>query len=199
MLRLDANKAWSITTARFALRGLETHDVFSIEDPVRTPDELARLRQTTSIGFSTHEPDLASALRLGVPDAFVINLAALGGIRRWVSFIRACEDAGIDVWFYSPDAGIANAAYLQVAAALDWLSQPSQTLLRWHRDDVIIDGPFKPKNGELPVPDGPGLSVTLDREALARCHTRFLDQGPYDVYAHPARPRHFGGPARRAL
>jgi len=31
----------------------------------------------------------------------------------------------------------------------------------------------------LPVPTGPGLGVTLDREALRRCHERYLREGPF--------------------
>ena len=33
--------------------------------------------------------------------------------------------------------------------------------------------------GVLPVPDGSGLGVTLDAEALARCHERFLAEGAF--------------------
>jgi glucarate dehydratase len=186
-LRLDANMAWSVTTARGALRRLEEHNISSIEEPARSLEEMAQLRQSTSIAFSAHDANLKAAVRLGVPDAFVINLTALGGLRRTVSFVQACEQLGISVWFYSPDGGIANAAYLQVAAAVDWLDQPSQTLLRWHADDVIVGGPWRPKNGVLSVPHGPGLGVELDAESVRRCHQRFLDDGPYDQYADPMR------------
>ena len=134
-----------------------------------------------------HEPSVGLAATLGVPDAFCINLCALGGIRRTLQMVAACAELGIDVWFYSPDAGVMNAAYLQVAAATPWISQPSQTLLRWHTDDVIVGGPMRPENGLLPVPDGPGLGVKLDREAVRRCHQRFLDDGAYDHYGDPSR------------
>ena len=193
MLRLDANMRWDVVTAREALRRLEPLNVRSIEDPVRSALELARLRPCTTIAFSTHDPDLALAAKLDVPDAFVINLTALGGIRRSVAFIGACEELGVKVWFYSPDTGVMNAAYLQVAAALTWLSEPSQTLLRWHDDDVVEGGPLQPRDGFLDVPDGPGLGVELDRSALARCHERFLDEGPYSYYDHPSRPGRYSG------
>ena len=193
LLRFDANMAWNVSTARAALRGLERYDVRNVEDPVRTYEEMARLRPETSISFSSHDPALRTAVRLGVPDAFVINLAVLGGIRRSLAFIHACEELGVEVWFYSPDTGVANAAYLQVAAATEWLSNPSQTLLRWHTDDVIEGGPFVPVANEIAVPEGPGLGVRLDGAALERCHRRFLDEGPYDEYGDPSRPGRYGG------
>jgi glucarate dehydratase len=191
LLRLDANMAWSVTVARDALRRFEPYNIGSFEEPVRTLHELALLRPTTSISFSSHEPDLRAAVRLGVPDAFVINLTQLGGIRRTLRFIAACEEFGVDVWFYS-EPGISTAAHLQVSAAIEWLSQPSQTLARWQPDDVIEGGPFRPAGGLLPVPEGPGLGVTLDPVALRRCHERFVREGPYDQYGDPAnRPGQF--------
>jgi glucarate dehydratase len=188
LLRLDANKRWDLVTARRALARLARYDVASIEDPTRTLAELARLRETTAIAFSTHDVDLALAARAGVPDAFVINLSVLGGLRRTLAVINACGELGVSVWFHSPDTGVMNAAYLQVAAAVETLAQPSQTLLRWHTDDVIAGGPFRPERNLVAVPDGPGLAVELDQEALARCHRRFLDEGPYALYEDAQRP-----------
>jgi glucarate dehydratase len=193
LLRLDANMRWSVAAARHALNRFERYDVDSVEDPVGSYDEMARLRETTRIGFSSHDPALKTAARLGVPDAFVLNLAALGGIRRTVSFIAACCELGVDVWFYSPDTGVANAAYLQVAAAIPWISQPSQTLLRWHTDDVTEGGPPQPRDGVLPVPDEPGLGIELDRVALARCNERYASEGEYNIFSDPSRAGRYAG------
>lgn len=187
LLRVDANMRWTVAAARHALRRFEKYNVDSIEDPVGSFEEMARLRETTRISFSTHDPSLQSAARLGVPDAFCLNLAALGGIRRTVAFVGACRELGLDIWFYSPDTAVANAAYLQVAGAMSWISQPSQTLLRWHSDDVTEGGPPQPENGVISVPDEPGLGVTLDRSALARCAARYASDGEYNQFHDPAR------------
>lgn len=185
ILRLDANMAWSTTTAREAMRRLEPYNLSSFEEPVRSFRELALLRQSTTIAFSAHDPNLVAAVEWGVPDAIVINLTVLGGIRRTVAFIAACEAFGVDVWFYS-EPGVSTAAHLQVASAIPWLAQPSQTLARWQTDDVLNEGVFVPRDGRLGIPAGPGLGVTLDAAALRRCHQRLLDEGPYNPYADPA-------------
>jgi glucarate dehydratase len=185
ILRLDANMAWSTTTAREALRRLEPHNISSFEEPVRSFRELALLRQTTTIAFSAHDPDLVGAVEWGAPDAIVINVTVLGGIRRTVAFMAACEAFGIDVWFYS-EPGVTTAAHLQVASAIPWIAQPSQTLARWQTDDVLAEGVFTPRDGLLRVPDGPGLGINLDPSALARCHERFVKDGPFNPYAEPA-------------
>jgi glucarate dehydratase len=54
--------------------------------------------------------------------------------------------------------------------------------------DVIAEGPFRPKNNTIRVPEGLGLGVTLDKEKLAYCHKLFVDDGPYDKYHDPDRP-----------
>ena len=139
MIRLDSNMQWSLTTARRVLREIEPLDIRNYEDPVATFEEMAALRQHTSIPFSTHVPDLRRAMALGAPDAFVCNFAALGGIRKTLAFVAACEAMGKDFWCYSNDLGIMTAAYLHVVAATQWITEPSQSLFRWQVGDVIAD------------------------------------------------------------
>jgi glucarate dehydratase len=178
MLRMDGNMAWSYPTALRILKAIEPLDIRNYEDPVATFEEMAALRRHVSIPFSTHVPLIRYASTLGgIPEAFVTNFAVLGGINRAVKFISACEAMGFDFWCYSGDAGIASAAYLHVVAACQWIREPSQSLFRWQTDDVIDQGPFKPVNNLVAVPEGPGLGISLDENALKRCHKRFLDQG----------------------
>jgi glucarate dehydratase len=189
MLRLDANCGWSLSTAREALRRLEPFNIRCLEDPTQTFEEMAKLRQNFAIPFSTHNPDVQSAVRLGVPDFIVLNLVELGGIRRTVEFVQTCEAFGIGFWFHSGDSGIASAAYLHVTAAIEAIREPSQALFHWTTDDVIEGGPFWPKAGVCPVPEGPGLGVTVDRAALRRCHERYVEQGPFPS-GDPTAPAH---------
>lgn len=178
-LSLDANGAWSLQTARHAVRELDEFHIRNYEDPVETYEELAQLCTVTPASFSTHIVNLPEAVRLKAPDCIVTNLNDLGGIRRGVEFIRACEQFNVGLRFHSGETGVASAAYLQVSAVLEHIHEPSQTLLRWYGDDVIEGGPLCPRNGVVPVPEGPGLGVTLDAKALKRCHERYLEQGAF--------------------
>ncbi|MGD8998327.1 MAG: mandelate racemase/muconate lactonizing enzyme family protein [Anaerolineae bacterium] len=188
MVRLDANMGFSLTAARRVLAGIEPYDVDNFEDPVATFYEMAKLRQHSRIPFSSHVPDLRLAVRLGVPDSFVLNLTQLGGISRTHKFVAACEEMDVDTWFYSGDSGIASAAYLHVVAATQHIHRPSQSLFRWQTDDVTEEGPFKPESNVLPVPEEPGLGVTLSPSGLDRCHRRFIEEGPYDEFHNPTHP-----------
>lgn len=187
-IRLDANMGLSLNFARRIVAEIEQYNIANFEDPVATFYEMAKLRLHSRIPFSTHVPDLRLAVRLGTPDTFVLNLTQLGGISRTLRFIAACEEMGVGFWCYSGDSGVASAAYLHVVAATRHIAQPSQSLFRWQTDDVIEEGPFKPRNDVLAVPEGPGLGVTLSQKALARCHERFLEEGPYDEFHDPHQP-----------
>ena len=188
LLRLDANMSWSLPTARRILREIEPYDVRNYEDPAASFEHMAKLRQHSSISFSTHTIDLPKAVRLGVPDTFVSNLAVHGGLSRTMHFVAACERMGIGYWTYSGESGIGIAAYLHLIAATQWISEPGQCILHWQTDDVIEEGPFCPKNNVVRVPEGPGLGVTLAPDRLRRCHERFLQEGAYDYFRDPDAP-----------
>lgn len=191
VLRIDSNKAYSLTEARRIARAIAPLDIRAWEDPVATFEEMRALRQHTDIPFSVHTPDLRRAVALGVPDAFCTDVNVHGGIGRAIRFIGACEQMGLDFWCYSGDSGIASAAYLHLAAAFPHIREPSQSLFRMQPLDVIEEGPFRPHGNMVAVPEGPGLGVTLSREKLAHCHRLFVAEGPFDKFRDPDRPGAF--------
>jgi glucarate dehydratase len=71
---------------------------------------------------------------------------------------------------------------------MQWLHEPSQSLLRWQIGDVIQEGPFKPQNNVVAVPEGPGLGVALDRDAFNHWHQDYRENGPMDHYYNPENP-----------
>jgi glucarate dehydratase len=189
-LRLDANMGWRLETAQQALALLEPFGIANVEEPVGSFAEMAELRRSTEIPFSAHTPDAELAASLGAPDTLVTGLGFFGGIAGTRRFIDACERGGIGFWFYSGDFGIATAAYLHIAAATPYVERPSQSLLRWTTDDVIVDGPFSPESGFVDVPTAPGLGVELDETSLALCAERYAKEGAYDFYGGGPVPRY---------
>ena len=188
-LRLDANMAWPLNTARRALALLEPYNIANIEDPVASWFDMAKLRRHSAIPFSSHVPDLRLAVELGVPDTLVLNVTRLGGLRETIKFIGACETMGVGFWFYSGETAIGTAAYMQLAAALPYLDQPGQSLLRWYADDIVTPL-FEPRHNQLPIPTSPGLGVTVDPEALARCRQRYDRDGTLPQLGEPGLNKH---------
>ncbi len=190
-LKLDSNMQWSLTTARWVLKAIEPYNIRNYEDPVATFEEMAALRQHSIIPFSTHIPDLKRAVALGAPDYFVCNFAALGGLSKTLKFIAACEAMGKGFWCYSNDLGIMTSAYLHVVAATPWITEASQSLFRWQIGDVIKDGPFRQTNNVVSVPNGSGLGVELDSNAIQKWSTHFKENGPINHFEDPNNPRKY--------
>ena len=78
---------------------------------------------------------------------------------------------------------------MQLAAALPYLDQPGQSLLRWYADDVITPR-FEPRHNRLPIPSGPGLGIRVDPEALRRCEERFAREGVMPQLGEPRATHH---------
>lgn len=187
VLRLDANNSWPLNMARKALARLEPFDIANIEDPTLTFQDMAKLRQHSAIPFSSHLPDLRRAVELGVPDTFVLNVMTLGGLRETMKFISACELMGVGFWFYSGETAVGTTAYMQLAAAIPYLSQPGQSLFRWYADDVVAEL-IQPHANAVPIPDAPGLGVAVDPEALRRCKDRYERDGVISQLGVPGEP-----------
>jgi glucarate dehydratase len=197
-LRLDANGAWTVPTARDALNRFAPFDVTRFEEPCETYSEMAALRAHSACSFSAHSINLPQAVALGCPDAIVTNINEHGGIAGTRDFIAACAAMNVGFRFHSGETGIASAAYLHMTAALDHVCVASQTLFHWYADDVIEGGPHKLESGVAAVPDGPGLGVRIDPSALQRCHQRFLDEGCFPSGAHAARGSGYGSFFRKS-
>ncbi len=178
MLRLDCNYGYSMMTMKQVLKQVEQYNIRSIEDPALGYDDMMELKRYTSIPFSTHMVDIRHAIAHGGPDAFVITPANLGGVINTIKFIGACEIFNKGCWFYSGCMGIATASYLHFSAAFQHISEPSQSLFRWQKEDIIFGGQFQAKNNVVAVPEGPGLGVAIDPAAMEHLRRALLNLGP---------------------
>lgn len=188
MLRIDSNQAFSLPSAIYLASAFEEVDLRNWEDPTPEWRQMRKLRAQTRIPFSGHNLDLGKAVAYGVPDALVSDIAGIGGFSAAMRFVSACEGAGVDFWCYSGNSGVGTAAYLHLCAAHPHIREPNQSLLRQQPLDVIVEGPFCPRDNHLTLPDGPGLGVTLDRDKLAHCAELLRIRGIPNKYHDPHAP-----------
>ena len=115
------------------------------------------------IAFSQLPPAIAA-------DAVQVVLADhhyWGGLRRARLLAGICETFGLGVSMHSdPHLGISLAAMTHLAAATPNLGYACDTHYPWRHEDVIAGSPLSFSGGSIRVPDGPGLGVSLDRDAL---------------------------------
>ena len=183
-LMVDANHAFDATAAIKLGRMIEPHEIGWFEEPV-PPEDVAGYRavkaalsipiaggecEFTRFGF--RELFVARALDIAQPDT-----CAAGGLSECKKIADMAEAFGLR---YNPHVwgtGIAIAASLHLLAVLPPHTPPSlaplEPLLEFDRTEhpirqAILTQPIEHKAGIVRVPDGPGLGIEVDRNALAR-------------------------------
>ncbi len=181
-LRLDVNASWSYDTALRQggrLRGLIEY----FEDPVRGQADMARLGRALDIPLATNMctnsfEDLSLSLSLESEDVILADHPFWGGQRASMDLARICGTFGRGLSMHSNShAGISLAAMTHLGAALPDLRYALDTHYPWQEDDILIGGKLRIDNGEVALPDAPGLGVELDQAALARLHADYLACG----------------------
>jgi O-succinylbenzoate synthase len=153
-LRIDANAAWDVDTATTALRELSRFDLEYAEQPVRSLEDMARLRRAVDVRLAADESvrtaeDPLRVAGLDAADVVVLKVQPLGGVRRCLEVAEAC---GLPVVVSSAvETSVGIAAGVALAAALPELpfacGLGTVTLLA---GDVCAE-PLVPVDGELPV------------------------------------------------
>lgn len=78
---------------------------------------------------------------------------------------------------FNTHLGISLAAMTHLAAAVPGLTYACDTHSPWQREEVVEPGVLEITGGAVTVPSGPGLGVSIDRDALGRLHEQYLRCG----------------------
>ena len=73
--------------------------------------------------------------------------------------------------------GISLAAMVHLGAAIPRLDYALDTHYPWQSEEIINEGPVKFHDGAIPVPQGPGLGVTLNRKSLEKLNKQYKKCG----------------------
>lgn len=171
-LRVDANAAWDVETAKRTLAELEQFDVELAEQPACKMEELAEVCGATSIPIAGDESietcaDAEEAIRMGACDFAGVKLSKVGGPE------AAIEIAEVMPCFLSSalDGPVGIAAAAQVAQTLDAANREGPRLahgLATQRlfASTVASVECELRDGMLHPPAGPGLGVEIDEDAL---------------------------------
>jgi len=156
--------------ALVTLKQIEPFERVRIEDPFPQdrPEYWQRARQVAAVPLILHARGL-DALRRGLQDRFTDEYNCTGGIQEFMTMAHALEVMGYSCWHGSAiEMGVAQVAHLHAAAAARACALHSDFVSPLVREHTLItwDWPFE--GGALPLPEGDGLGVQLDRDAVAR-------------------------------
>lgn len=190
-LMIDANGSWNYFQALRILRQMEKYDIALAEQPLPwwDVDGLARLRRKVNIPIfpdesATELKHLLEIIDKEAADGLFIKIAKAGGIlraRKWVAIAKA---AGLSVSCgCMTGSGFEAATQAHFLIADEWTSrfvQENTGPLTIHNilDTVNVDikndlAKTLPRyeNGFMWVPEGPGLGMELNEDAVAQCIT----------------------------
>jgi o-succinylbenzoate synthase len=171
-LRIDANGGWTVDEAVAAIRALERYDLQFVEQPCATLSELGEVRQRVSAPIAADESittanDVRAAVAAGACDVVNIKLATSGGFTAAREALRTAAEHGTAAFLSSTlDGPWGIAASLQLAAS-ERLPLASGLATLELFDSELARALPPPVDGVLAVPQGPGLGVSVDDDALA--------------------------------
>ena len=167
----DANAGWAQAEAARVIAAVEHLDLM-IEQPCPSLEECARLRSTTQRPFVLDESlsdvgDLVQARAAGAVDAVRLKLSRLGGITPTRRARDLALSFGLPVTVEDAGGGdLVSAATAHFAASI-----PPRLLLGGYLPgemaaERIATGTPEPADGRARVPDGPGLGLQVNEDAL---------------------------------
>lgn len=178
-VRVDVNARWDRLTALAQLPKLADAGVELVEQPV-SGDEvevLAELSRTRTVPIMADESvrtatDALRLAKLGAGDVYSLKTTKAGGLRvsKAISEIAAAGSipchAGTSI-----ETGVGTAASLHLACAAPGVTWGSELFGPLLMSEELLTTPLRYADGELHLPDGPGLGIELDPEAV-RAFTR---------------------------
>jgi glucarate dehydratase len=180
-LRLDPNAAWTVPTSHRVAAELGPCLEY-LEDPTPGLEGMADVASTAPLPLATNMcvvsfADLPEAVRRGSVRVVLGDPHYWGGLRRSQELAATCRTFGLGLSMHSNShLGVSLAAMVHLAAATPHLTYSCDTHTPWAETDVVR-APLRVTGGAVTVPDGPGLGVELDPEALARMHEDYLRCG----------------------
>lgn len=175
-LRVDANEAWDVLTARRMIQAMSGFGIEFLEQPTSS-DSLAALAQVKAASLISIAADQLAFAPEDVyaiccaraADLIVLGLHESGGISRFSKAAAIAEAAGLNVCLHGLyETGITTCASNQIGATLENLDDGNQYMNHLLIEDIVQCPDLRLRNGQLPVLQGPGLGFELDWDAVSR-------------------------------
>ena len=175
-IRIDYNQGLEIEDAVGRVTDVAKFNPDFIEQPVRFHhfDMMARLRTLVDVPLLADESvfgpeDMVRAAREGICDGVSVKIMKSGGLIRGQSVARIAAANGLTA--YGGDmfeAGLAHLAGTHMIAATPEIALGCEFYqASYFLQEDILETPFVVQDGQVIVPDAPGLGIRPDLEKLS--------------------------------
>ena len=174
-LLIDCGMRWSVDQALERTRRFAAHDIYWFEESLRAYDVegYARLRRESELKITAGEMaatagELGRMIDAGAVDVLQIELAQVG-LTQAMKIAAHANAKGIAIVNHNYVLDINLAASLHMLAAVETIDLCETPGNRNEiRDALVRNPPRSGADGLIPVPQGPGLGIEIDEEAMRR-------------------------------
>jgi muconate cycloisomerase len=177
-IRIDANEAWHCDNLEQRLAPLLPYTITAVEQPVphAEVDGLAAVRPRLTVPLMLDESlcslsDGQRAIERGTCDLFNIRLSKCGGFVRSLKLAAMAHRAGLgyQLGCQVGETGILSAAGRHFACSVGGIRYLEGSFDKFLvRERLTAEDLTFGYRGYAPALTGPGLGITMDRQALAR-------------------------------
>lgn len=174
-LMVDANQAWTVEESLEMIEYLNEYNIYWLEEPIRADDFLGTKQVKNEGGIKVAVGEniygytaFKNILNMQAVDILQPDITKCGGISDMVPLCQMLPSWGVDWAPHFLSNGVGLAATLQVMGAV-----PGGLILEYDHNynemrDECVTGLGEIRDGKLRVPEGPGLGVDLNWEAIER-------------------------------
>ncbi|MGG7566042.1 muconate/chloromuconate family cycloisomerase [Rhodovulum sp. DZ06] len=175
-IRVDVNQAWSRHDARWGLRGLQEIGCDLVEQPIAAGDRdgMAALTAGYEIAVMADEAlqgpaDAMAVCAAGAADVLAVKIAQSGGLAPAAAVCAMGRAAGLGLYGGTMlEAGVGTAAALHLFSAQPGLAWGCELFGPLLMREEILQTPLVYRDFAVHLPEGDGIGVALDMEAVNR-------------------------------
>ena len=173
-LRLDANGAWDVDQAIETINALSRSNVDLVEQPVEAGNliGMAQVRKKVGVRIGADESvtgidGARRVLECEAADVLIVKPMLVGGIVAGRRIVELAIEAGVGIIVTtSVDTGIGIAAALHLAATLPTPMEACGLATGYFLACELLRRSLPVLSGSMTVPNGFGLGVEIDNDAL---------------------------------
>ncbi len=173
-LSFDANNGYSVNGAIQQGRRFEELGIYHFEEPVAqyNYDGIRQVADALDVPVSAGEHEYTrwqfrDLIQQAKPDILQPDIVKCAGITEMRRICVLAETFDMQVLPHQTQPSIGNAASLHVCSTLPQSTRPHEFTGPRPEMDDLFDDPWEFADGQITIPDRPGLGLTINEKALA--------------------------------
>ena len=180
-LRVDANEAWNVFTAKNMIKKLAEFDLEFIEQPIdcRSLSALKQVKDSSSVPIAVDQgayslEEVYEVCRTQTADVLVLSPHETGGASNFKKAAAIGEAARIPVCLHGQfTTGVTDIFHHHLALTLPNLTDGNQIMHSLLVENLLESPSVTPVAGRLGLLEGPGLGVSINEDVKGRAQENY--------------------------